>query len=90
MAITWKNSRLDNLVSVDQQRLTFINSTRTLDAILRTCQERWTIEMHNERKSQRNPFCLARLNDDEYIRERERGGGGKCLGGFHGISAIVG
>ena len=57
---------MDAPVLVDQPRLMFISFVGTLDAGKRACQERYTIGMDGEGKSQENP-CWQ--HDNNYIYE---------------------
>ena len=44
----------DTQVLANQQKLTYISCVRTLDAMWKTCQAWWLIEMEGERESQGN------------------------------------
>ena len=62
--LSYGHLHIDMPVLADLKRFTDINSVRTLDGVLKTCQEQWMIRKDGER---------------ERVRERERDSGNTML-----------
>ena len=66
MPIFYGPLHMDVPVLIDQQKLIYIHSARTLDVIWKTYRERWTIGMDGERDSEKYELS-ARLDEDIYL-----------------------
>ena len=56
---------MDTPVVINQQRLTFINSVPTLDAIKRIYQEKWSIGTDGENESRESMLLLCHKKEED-------------------------
>ena len=61
----------DTPVLANQQKLTFISSVQTLDAVEKTCQARWQTEMDSEKESKESVLLACHDDGDDLLSGME-------------------